>query len=162
MFKIFLSHSGSDENIARKIQNKAQNMGFETYMYQDDPQPGKNLPKKLEYEIKQSDCVLALITNNSLNSPTVQQEIGFARGQDKWIIPVVQKGISHEKFGFLQGNEVIKFDPKNDETGLKSINNYLEKIKYKLNEKPDKVDFGLLLTAVIFILGITMLGSQDE
>ena len=172
LYNIFLSHSGKDEKLARRIKNKGESMGFNIYMYQDDIKPGKNLPYKLERQIRKSHAVIALITKNSIKSSTVQQEIGLAKGAKKWIIPMVQKDIEYDKLGFLQGLEYIVFDPNDNDIGMKSVNNYLEKLGNKIksknevaatneNNNDDVINLGTVLAMIIFILGFAFITSEE-
>jgi TIR domain len=96
---------------------KAAENNIRPYLAEHDVQPGGVLAEKIEAAIDASAAVAVLITDNSVNSQYVQQEIGYARKAKKLIIPVVQKGITGEQLGMLQGVEYIAFDFENPHEG---------------------------------------------
>lgn len=69
-----------------------------------------NLVEKVKEGLKQSKCIVVLITSNSYKEIWPNQEIGFAIAQGKLVIPIKEESISMMK-GFLDGIEYIKFDP---------------------------------------------------
>jgi hypothetical protein len=57
-----------------------------------------------------TDSLVALITEGGAHREWVNQEIGFARGIQKLVIPVVEMGV--EPVGFLAGLEYVRLDRK--------------------------------------------------
>jgi TIR domain len=110
MIQIFLSHNTRDRAWCEWLMREAALQGIMPYLAEHDVQAGKSLAEKVEAAIDASVAVVVLITDNSVNSQYVQQEIGYARKAKKLIIPVVQTGISAEQLGMLQGVEYVSFD----------------------------------------------------
>lgn len=92
-YTVFVSHSGEDFDLVRAIQEAALPLGIAIYTYEQDLQPGDNLPEKLLERIGASDAVLVLLTQSGATSPAVQQEIGAAKHAKKLVIPLVDEGI---------------------------------------------------------------------
>ena len=128
-YKIFLSHSSKDANWVNWIADNARNSNIETYLFEYDVQPGTLISSKIKKEIESSDAVVALLTYNSQFSAYVHQEIGFADGVHKRIIPLVQPGIQKEALAMLEGREYIPFDFSNPGYALTTLLNYLNRLK---------------------------------
>lgn len=110
MIQIFLSHNSRDRKWGEWLLRSAAAHGIKPYLAEHDMQAGRVLASKIEKAIDDSAAVVVLITDNSINSAYVQQEVGYARKAKKLIIPVVQVGITGERLGMLQGVEYISFD----------------------------------------------------
>jgi hypothetical protein len=110
MIQIFLSHNTRDRAWCEWLMREAALQGIMPYLAEHDVQAGKSLAEKVEAAIDASVAVVVLITDNSVSSQYVQQEIGYARKAKKLIIPVVQTGIAAEQLGMLQGVEYVSFD----------------------------------------------------
>ena len=151
MYRIFLSHSGRDSSWVKWIRFHAINIGIEVYLYEYDSQPGSILAEKIKNAIQNSDALVVLLTQNSLISTYVHQEIGFAEACKKLIIPLVQPGISNDRLAMLQGREYILFDFLNPEDGLLSLLNYLQRLK-KAKEKEQVFLMGIIGTIIFLAL----------
>lgn len=110
MIQIFLSHNKRDREWGEWLLRSAAYHGIKPYLAEHDMKAGGVLASKIEKAIDDSLAVVVLITDNSINSAYVQQEVGYARKAKKLIIPVVQVGITGEHLGMLQGVEYISFD----------------------------------------------------
>jgi hypothetical protein len=111
MKKVFLSHSTWELDWCKSLKSRAEKkLGIEVYLAECDRQPGKELAKKVTDAIDRCDVFLVLITQNSIRSSWVNQEIGYAKRAKKWIIPVIQRGSDKGGLGMLEGLEYIKVD----------------------------------------------------
>jgi TIR domain-containing protein len=110
MIQIFLSHNTRDREWGEWLLRSAAAHGIRPYLAEHNVKAGGVLASKIEQAIDNSAAVVVLITDNSVNSVYVQQEIGYARKAKKLIVPVVQLGITSEQLGMLQGVEYISFD----------------------------------------------------
>ena len=133
---VFLSHSASDEQLARKVVAHTQPLEVSTYIYEDDPQAGSELAKKLEDQIRRSDVLLVLLTRNSEHRPSVHTEIGIAKALGKPIIPVVELGVDPKQFVFLQGLEWVTLDLSKIDEALLGIQKSLKRLKTFAEEHP--------------------------
>lgn len=83
-----------DRNLVAQVAGVIQGHGVECYIAARDYQLGHRLPEKVEMNIRLSDSLVALLTQGGVHRDWVNQEIGFAQGLRKLIIPVVEGGIS--------------------------------------------------------------------
>ena len=144
-YKVFLSHSSVDAKWVRWIAINAQQVGVEVYLYEHDPQPGRLVADKIEAAIQSCDALVVLLTGNSESSPYVQQEVGYAKGLKKVVVPLVQPGVSQEKLAMLQGIEYIQFDFQNPQPGLATLLEYLQKANLSKEESQALLAVGALV-----------------
>lgn len=144
-YKIFLSHNVADAGSVKWIADSCKAVGIEAYLYEHDPRPGELVADKLQTAIRNSDAVIVLLTANSQSSPYVQQEIGFAKGQGKPVIPLVQPGVDNRALAMLQGLEYIPFDAHDPEPGLAKLLAYLQKAKLSMEANQALFAFGAIV-----------------
>ena len=118
--------------------------------------PSQTLSDKIKSLIHQSHSLLAILTRNGLNSRFVQQEIGFALGRNKPVIPFVEIGIHAEELALLQGTEYLPIDWDDLKSSFSKLNNWVYSLK-KSEEETDRLLFvGVIaILALIIIFGIT-------
>ena len=131
--KVFISHSTKDIKIVERFVDKLKTIGIEPYVAESDIQPGTILWEKLESNIKNSDCVLAIITKDGSRSKSVQQEIAAANALKIRVVPFVEKGVDLK--GVLAGREYIAFDKNDPDLALINASKYLSKLKVKKESK---------------------------
>lgn len=79
--KVFISHAFSDEVLAFTLKDILAERGITSYLAQEKPEFGKQLPDKILKSISDSDYVIVIITKNAKESASVQNEIGYALGK---------------------------------------------------------------------------------
>jgi hypothetical protein len=157
--KIFLSHSIRDREWCEWLKASAQEMGITAYLSEHDPAPGRNLADKIKNAIDTSDAVVVLLTDNSVDAPYVNQEIGYALKGDKLIIPLVQPGIPHERLAMLQGVEYIPFDfeaPHEGQLQLRIALNRLVRQQALQRAQKDQTETVLLVLACVALVFLTL------
>lgn len=153
-YRVFFSHSGRDGAWTKYIAERAMAVGVETYLYEHDPQPGQLIAEKVKQAIAKADALVVLLTKDGQASSYVQQEIGFAAGKGKLIVPLVEPGASENGLAMLQGREYIPFDLNNSAPALASLLDYLTRLKTSKEESQGALAFlGLLV-------GLAWLSSQ--
>ena len=88
------------------------------YFIEDKKRLGIQISEKITNEINSSDYLVALITKNSIDSASVNQEYGYAQAKNLQKIPFLEKG--SEEGIMIYGTEKISF----------STENFLEKCLY--------------------------------
>jgi hypothetical protein len=111
--QIFLSHATSDSGLVAQVKTALSPLAT-VYCTEDDGQAGLNVHTKIQDQIRKSDFMIVLLSNNGAESIYLHQEIGFARSADKLIIPVVSVGVTSHKLGMLEGLEYIQIDDTDD------------------------------------------------
>lgn len=154
-YKVFLSHSMGEEDrdIVAQLSAVIQSHGVDRYIAARDYQLGHALPEKVEVNIRSSDSFVALLTQGGVHRDWVNQEIGFARGQRKLIIPVVELGV--EPSGFLAGIEYVQLDRVNAAHGLQVLGSYLAGLRQQ------KEATQLIAAAVVAALILVILLSSE-
>lgn len=90
--KVFLSYAYADELLARRIAEGLKEAGFDVWYDRSEILPGENWADKISRALRESEAMVVLITPESLRSPNVQWEIGYALGDKSYkkrLIPVV-------------------------------------------------------------------------
>jgi hypothetical protein len=88
--RIYISHSEKDEGMARELSSALWRVGLESYVAMNKLSPGISRAERVSFGIRNSECMVALLTRDGSASTTVCQEIGLARGIDLLIIPLLE------------------------------------------------------------------------
>lgn len=119
--QIFISHSSLDLDWAEMLKKRIEASESRAYLAEYDRNGvGHNLTEKLKTAIDESDAVVVLLTANAASSPIVRDEIGYALGKEKYVIPLVAPELSRDAtaLGMLNGLEYIVFDRQNYQDGM--------------------------------------------
>lgn len=90
--RVYITHSEQDEGIAIELSQALWRVGLENYAAMYNLAPGISHAEKVSFGIRNSECLVALLTIDGCRSAAVNQEIGLARGIDLLIIPIQEKG----------------------------------------------------------------------
>jgi hypothetical protein len=150
-YMVFLSHNAVDAPWVKWIGTNCNAIGIEAYLYEHDLRPGQMLADKVQAAIRNSDALVVLLTENSVFSPYVQQEVGLAKGLHKSVIPLVQPGIGQQHLAMLQGVEYIEFDFGNPAPGLAHLLEYLQKAKLNKERNQALLALGSLVAAALVL-----------
>lgn len=88
-FKVFVSYSTLDLSVVNSIRAKLGVLGVDVFIAEYSVTPGENLSERILAEIRACDVFVLLWSSNSKSSDWVPQEIGVARGLDKFIVPML-------------------------------------------------------------------------
>ena len=133
--KVFISYNSQDKKLAWQIADALRN-DFQVW---DDTQlfPGDNWAEVIANELRESDAMVILLTSNSVYSPYMNAEVGYALGEQSYkgrVIPVLaapSEQISQleleipwilKKFGIIYLSNL-----GHDEEGLRNITQALKK-----------------------------------
>jgi hypothetical protein len=155
-YRVFVSHASKDRAWLEWIKGRA-GPGVELWLAEHDPQPGTNLPTKVQ-RVDRSQAVMVFITEAAQASPYVQQEIGWALKAKKPVIPVVQIGISSNELAMLQGAEYVEFHFNDPEKGRDALLTHLQVLAQK-KKASDDLQTALLLVAALTIVGLVASSS---
>ncbi len=153
-YSVFLSHASKDIKIAQWIVNCSRTIGVSVYLFERDPQLGDFVSDKVKKEIQKSNSMLVLLTKDSQSSAYVHQEIGFAEGVEKLVIPFVFPGFEHKNLAMLQGREYVLFDPNNSHVAMENLLEFLN------NKKTSKENKDAILIALGGFLLVGLLVSE--
>lgn len=106
-YVFFISHSTVDiESEVKAICEIFEKCHISSFVADRDAPVGTPLPREIMQAIEASELFLVLLTENSLNSQWVNQEIGYALGKDIPVIPLKKKGINFS--GLIEAAKYIK------------------------------------------------------
>lgn len=86
--KAFLSYSSDDHSLVRTISGVLIENGIEPVVASQELAPGRPLTEKIQRLIRESDCVVAVLTQSALDSDWVQQELAYADAHSQRIVPL--------------------------------------------------------------------------
>jgi len=134
-YKVFISHSTRDQRLVIALANILSKFGIKVFVAEWYLRPGQRLEKKVFDEIEDSDCVVALLTQNGIRSNWTHQEIGYALKSGRTLIPLVEKGIASQDLEALQGRDFIEYDPYQPQQALIKASTYVKSLKLKKEDK---------------------------
>ncbi len=86
---IFISHHGMDTWVAKRIEEKINLCGAETFLDQTKISIGEDFEAKVMKSLALADEVVALLTPWALTRPYVWTELGFALANRKRIVGIL-------------------------------------------------------------------------
>jgi hypothetical protein len=94
-YDVFLSHSEQDEQLIARIHDALSKLGLEVYVEEYESAYGEDIVNCVSDAIERSNYFLVVLTEKSIKSQWVNQEIGYAYALEKDIIPVRVGEIHH-------------------------------------------------------------------
>ncbi len=137
--KVFISHPFFDEKLAQTLQKFLREQGIDAYMAQRVKEYELKIDKKVIQEILNSDYVVAIITKNTRESASVNQELGYAQGKSVPRIAMVEE---EAKVGILlHGMDSENFTRNNFNKKCIDVRSYLliKKIQPKISDENKKM-----------------------
>ena len=154
MYTVFLSHSTRDRGLVITLANLLTKFKVTVLVAEWYLSPGESLDKKIFTQIDKSDCVVALLTKHGIRSRWVHEEIGYALKGGKPIVPLVEKGTSHQDLAALQGREYIEFDPLQPQEALIKTASYIKSLELKKSDQEEALlVIGGLIALILLLSG---------
>lgn len=126
--KVFLSHSKSDETVARKVASALQDAGMEVWDHHIEILPGDNWAEKIARALRESEAMVVLLSPDALRSEWLHKEIEYALGEKRYsnrLIPVLippPETFSQENIPWiLKKLNMIELSKYEDDEGIKQI-----------------------------------------
>ena len=96
--RIFLSHSANNKVLARAVKTALEYSRMSAFVAHEDIEPTSAWQEEIEFALTTMDILVALLTESFRGSNWTEQEVGFALGQGKPVIPV---SIEIDPFGMM-------------------------------------------------------------
>ena len=90
--RVYISHSPVDEDMALQLSRALWRVGLDSNVALYNQSPAISQAERVSFGLRNSECLVALLTFEGCTSPDVCQEIGLARGLDLLIIPLLEEG----------------------------------------------------------------------
>lgn len=131
--KLFFSHSNRDAVWVHAVNTQLEKLGITVYLAEQDLQPGRLLDVKLQRQIDLCDAMVVLLTEAAAVSPIVREEIGYAIGAGKLVVPLVAPAVAQNPalLGMLNGREYILFDIESPGEGLLKLAQWAQEQVHK-------------------------------
>lgn len=121
-FKVFISHATTEDGeLVRWIADALDRLHIRAFVYERYQRGGQNRFEVIKRWIKACPYFLVVLTKDGIASQWVNQEIGYAVGMGKEIIPIVEvdesTGRCIKSRGFVELHDPIEYY-RNDNVGL--------------------------------------------
>jgi len=107
--KVFVSHSSGDDNKRIALATALGKAGLEPVVVVARRMPGTPLVEKVTSAIQEADIFVPVLTTSSIHSQWVNQEIGYARGIAKTVVPLVETAVLGSLKGFVHAQDDLPF-----------------------------------------------------
>jgi hypothetical protein len=87
--KVFISHSTTDQWIARRISQDLAAIGVATFLDEKDIETGDSIDEEIQKHLAECDELLMLLSPAAIKSHWVLVEIGGARALKKRLVPIM-------------------------------------------------------------------------
>ena len=139
IFDFFISHSSADkENVVEKLIPMLKNQGYSVWYDKNEILAGDNINSQILNGLKNSYCLLLIITDNFVTSKwTIFETTHFDTIKDRRIIPVIDKVSEKNKkqlFDIIGNRKYIDMKQLNEEQIISELRLALDKTKHK-NDK---------------------------
>lgn len=113
-FRFFLSHKTRDKPLMRTFENGLRFLGYDTWLDTVNMPLGASLQGALKSSIDDSDCLIAWLNEEYLQSEYCTAELLYARKQGKIILPFgIYNDIKEHFTGEMEFlKQQVVFDPK--------------------------------------------------
>lgn len=121
--KIFVSHSSKDEGLVRDFVDRILLLGlnmqnediFCTSIEGMDIKSGEDFRNKIKQQLKESEIIIQLITENYKQSEVCLNEMGAAWVLNAKVIPFIVEPIRYDNVGFIHNTtQLLKLNTKKD------------------------------------------------
>lgn len=150
-FNVFVSYADHDAAHADALSKKIRELGAEVKCWVDSKVPGRPAWGTIQGWIDNADAVVVVISKNTLiESAAVSQEIGYAKGKSKFIIPIVESGVQPAKLAMVMDLTYIPWDGLSLEEATQKLRPSLAQLSESKQAK------GWLLLGGLVLFGVAL------
>jgi hypothetical protein len=91
---VFVSYARSDGDFALQLARDLKSAGLAAWIDQIDIPPGDRWDAAIEKTLRQSECVVVVLSRASVQSANVMDEVSFALDEQKRVLPVLMEECS--------------------------------------------------------------------
>lgn len=150
MADIFISHSATDERIAKFLHQHLTSERISVFLASMSLQPGQKWSIEVLNALKSSPWVLFLASRAACASPWVQQELGAALVTQKKLVPIVWDMPPSELPGWVQHYQALNLANASLDDVKAQMTTIANRVK---GDKLQGLLFGGLLLAALIALG---------
>lgn len=102
-FRLFISHSVVIRESAHKLKQALAPFGVASFVAHDDIEPAHEWQSEIESALRTMDALVALISPEFMSSKWCDQEVGYALGRGKLVLPISKDTTPHGFIAKIQG-----------------------------------------------------------
>lgn len=102
-FRLFISHSVAIRSSAHKLKEALAPFQVASFVAHDDIEPVHEWQSEIESALRTMDALVAIISPEFSSSKWCDQEVGFALGRGKLVIPISKEATPYGFIGKIQG-----------------------------------------------------------
>jgi hypothetical protein len=102
-FRLFVSHCARVRRSAHNLKVALASYQIAAFVAHDDIEPTREWEAEIESALRTMDALAAIITPDFVNSKWCDQEVGFAMGRGKLVVPIRAGADPHGFLGKYQG-----------------------------------------------------------
>jgi len=103
-FRLFISHTAANKESAHRLKEGLASYHVAAFVAHDDIEPAKEWEAEIERALRTTDALAAIITTDFVASRWCDQEVGYALGRGKLVLPLCKDAvIPHGFLGKYQG-----------------------------------------------------------
>jgi hypothetical protein len=108
--RIFLSYAEMDKNKVKALRRAIRKRrGLDPIIAAEQCRVGHSLTDKVKECLRKADCLMPILTRQSINSQWMNQEIGFAVATEIPIVPLVEQSLFDRLKGFVNNQIDLPF-----------------------------------------------------
>lgn len=102
-FRLFVTHTHANREFAGRLRTVLKHVAVDAFVAHDTIEPTREWQDEIESALNTCDALLALLTDDFVNSKWCDQEIGFCLARAVLIIPLRMSADPHGFIGKYQG-----------------------------------------------------------
>lgn len=102
-FRLFISHTSATKDSAHRLKQALAEYNVAAFVAHDDIEPTKEWEAEIERALRTMDALAGIISSDFFESRWCDQEVGFAFGRSKLVVPICKDAIPHGFLGKYQG-----------------------------------------------------------
>jgi hypothetical protein len=110
-FRLFITHVATTKGDAHRLKALLATFHVAAFVAHDDIEPTREWQAEIERALRTMDALAAVITPDFLSSRWCDQEVGFAIGRGKLVIPLRAGADPHGFLGKYQGLQIAGIAP---------------------------------------------------
>jgi len=141
----FISYRYEDRHLAGKVAEGLKKSNQACFLAHENIRPSKFFEDEIKNRLRNCSALVAIVTSDFEGSSYPSQEVGFAMGIGKPIIPLWFPGVESDELGFLKAVHAIHTTEDNlNEAILKIIRTTEEEMANRFVRAPDASIEGLI------------------
>jgi hypothetical protein len=111
-FRLFITHLAAHRISAHRLKESLADFRVAAFVAHDDIEPTREWQTEIERALRTMDALAAVVTPGLLESCWCDQEVGFALGRHKLVVPLLKEADPHGFIAKHQGIQTAGLKPR--------------------------------------------------